>query len=195
MAISTGANMPACTDEDLRNAIEEYRAKQGRPTKFSPIIAAEIIERLQHGETLRAICKDAHLPAFTTVYDWIDNVPSFAHGFALARKRSGTSFVYDGVDILDGMASKTGEDGKPITPAMAEVRLAEARANYRMQLAKVFDREGLGDRQQQGTQVGDISLVFNLAGNQLPPAIEVKPVTETDTETAGDGITYEIPGS
>lgn len=192
--ITTAQNLPEVTAEDLQLAMEAYRAKSGRPCKYTGELAAEVLERLQQGETLRAICRDAHMPVNSVIYDWIEHRPAFASAFAQARKRSGTSLAYDGVDILDAMATAKTEDGKAITPAMAEVRLAEARANYRMNLAKILDREAYGERQQQGITCGDIALVFNMAPAQQPGQQAID-VTETVTEKEGGAITYEIPGS
>jgi hypothetical protein len=198
MAISetTGQNMPASAQdpEALQLAMEAYRAKSGRPSKFTTDIAAEIIIRIADGESLRAICRDTLMPSNPTVYDWMDLSPAFSSAVAQARKRSATSLVYAGVDILDGMATMKDLDGKAITPAMAEVRLAEARANYRMNLAKILDREAYGEKQQQGISCGDITLVFDMSASQ-PRAIEAEVVTETVTEKTDCAITYEIPGS
>lgn len=43
----------------------------GRPCKYSPEIAREICNRLADGEPLRQICRDKHMPAWRTVYDWM----------------------------------------------------------------------------------------------------------------------------
>ena len=45
--------------------------KTGRPSKYTPEIAAEICERLSNGEPLRAICRDDHMPAWQKIYEWM----------------------------------------------------------------------------------------------------------------------------
>ena len=45
--------------------------KIGRPSKYSPEIATEICQRLSNGEPLRQICRDDHMPAWQTIYDWM----------------------------------------------------------------------------------------------------------------------------
>ena len=193
--ITTGQNLPetAHDPEVITKAIAARRAKNGRPCSFTPELAAEVIERLQAGETLRAICRDSHMPVNSVVYDWVEHVPAFASAFSSARKRSGTSFIYEGVDILDDMANLKDLDGKAVAPAMAEVRLAEARANYRMNLAKILDREAYGERQQQGITCGDITLIFGMSGGKQAEQQAID-VTNPSAENAAGTITYEIPG-
>lgn len=53
---------------------------------FTPAIAAAICERLAAGESLRAICRDDHIPPESTVRGWVvDNVQGFAAQYARAR--------------------------------------------------------------------------------------------------------------
>jgi hypothetical protein len=45
--------------------------KTGRPSKYTPEVAAEIAQRLSMGEPLRKICRDDYMPHWTVVYDWL----------------------------------------------------------------------------------------------------------------------------
>ena len=47
------------------------KKKTGRPSKYSPELAAEICERLSNGEPLRQICRDDHMPAWQKIYEWM----------------------------------------------------------------------------------------------------------------------------
>lgn len=61
-------------------------ADRGRPCLYTPDVAAEILRRLTEGESLRAICKDAHLPAESTVRAWaVEDLNGFAAHYARAR--------------------------------------------------------------------------------------------------------------
>jgi hypothetical protein len=124
---------------DLQPFIEAYRAQTGRPSTYNDFIAAEIIERLTDGETLRAVCSDAHMPTNSTVYDWMQRAPAFSSAVAAARRVQATVFVEQGLEILDTAP----------TDSMAHVQKADKRANFRMTLAKCFDREQYGDKVQQ----------------------------------------------
>ena len=62
-------------------------AKRGRPSTYTPEIAAEICERLAAGESLLHICEDDHLPAESTIRSWEvqDKPPGFAAEYSRAR--------------------------------------------------------------------------------------------------------------
>ena len=45
--------------------------KTGRPSKYTPEIAQEIVERLSNAEPLRQICRDEGMPDWRTIYDWM----------------------------------------------------------------------------------------------------------------------------
>lgn len=49
----------------------EEKKKTGRPSKYTPELAAEICERLSNGEPLRQICRDDHMPAWQKIYEWM----------------------------------------------------------------------------------------------------------------------------
>jgi hypothetical protein len=56
------------------------------PSKYSDELALEICARMANGETLNQICKDAHIPARSTVVGWArDNLNGFAAPYARAR--------------------------------------------------------------------------------------------------------------
>jgi hypothetical protein len=66
--------------------IKEKR-KQGRPTIYNQALAYEICERLAHGETLRKMVLDDHMPASSAIYRWLDSNESFKEQYAQARVR------------------------------------------------------------------------------------------------------------
>jgi hypothetical protein len=69
----------------------------GRPSKYTPEIVEEILERLAAGEPLTEICEDDHMPGWRTVYDWeakhegltaaIVRARSYGHDVIAARTR------------------------------------------------------------------------------------------------------------
>jgi hypothetical protein len=142
MPISTGANLPALTSEHIRQAVVK-RAATGRPSKFNANVAAEIIVRMIGGESVRSIGRDPDMPTDSTIYDWRDRIPAFAEQFARASALQASGFVHEGLEILDNCDDT----------AMSKVRKAEARANYRLSLAKCYDRETYGDKVQQDVNV------------------------------------------
>lgn len=61
-------------------------AKVGRPSSYTPEIAAEICNRMVEGEDLVTICKSPGMPHRMTVLRWQDAHPDFAAEYARARE-------------------------------------------------------------------------------------------------------------
>ena len=93
--------------------------KTGRPSKYTPELAAEICERLSNGEPLRQICRDDHMPAWTAVYAWSAKDPELSERIAHARQRGYDAIAEDCLTISDtpqwGMKEVVGKDGATIT--------------------------------------------------------------------------------
>jgi hypothetical protein len=73
----------------------------GRPSKYTTEIAAEILTRLSEGESLRTIVKDKHMPAQSTVYEWLLAKPDFAEHYARAREEQADTLADEIVAIAD----------------------------------------------------------------------------------------------
>jgi len=79
----------------------ETKRPRGRPTVYTPDKADEIIERISKGETLRAICRDEHMPGWVTVYRWRESVPNFAERLARAREDGEEAIAQECMEIAD----------------------------------------------------------------------------------------------
>ena len=77
------------------------KKKLGRPTKYSPELAASILLRLTEGESLRSIVKDADMPGQATVYEWLLAKPDFAEQYARARDEQADTLADEIVAIAD----------------------------------------------------------------------------------------------
>ena len=76
--------------------------KRGRPSKYDPEAAEEICCRLSEGESLRAICRDEHLPPATTVRTWIvDDREGFSVQYARARDAGLDAMAEETLEIVD----------------------------------------------------------------------------------------------
>lgn len=71
----------------MSEEVIKEKKKAGRPSAFTQEIADEICERLAHGETLRKMVLDEHMPASAMIYRWLDNNESFREQYAQARVR------------------------------------------------------------------------------------------------------------
>jgi hypothetical protein len=69
--------------------------------RYSEEVCDEIIHRLSHGETLRAICRDDHMPTFTTVYDWMEEHPEFNLRYLRARELGCDALAQQCLEIAD----------------------------------------------------------------------------------------------
>lgn len=75
----------------------------GRPSTYDADTARVICERLSKGETLRAICRDEHMPPPSTVRLWAldDQGPGFAAQYAQARDLGLDAMADELLDISD----------------------------------------------------------------------------------------------
>lgn len=78
----------------------------GRPTKYNSDIDKEICERLASGQSLNAICRDAHIPDRANVMRWLlatDNeiYDQFRVNYAQARDIQYQCMADDIIDICD----------------------------------------------------------------------------------------------
>lgn len=75
---------------------------RGRPSLYTPEIAAEICTRLADGETLRSICRADHMPDERTVRGWaLDAKSEFFPHYKKARLLGYHGMADDLVDIAD----------------------------------------------------------------------------------------------
>lgn len=127
--------------------------KRGRPSSYTPEIAAAICDRLATGESLRSICRDEDMPAEATVRGWVvDDLNGFSAQYTRSR------------DIgLDAIADEVFEisDNERGDPTRDRLRF-DARRWYLSKLAP----KRYGDKVQQehsgpdgGAMVNRIELV------------------------------------
>ena len=87
----------AATPESVSKALK----KTGRPSKYTPELAAEICERLSTGETMRQICRDEHMPHWTQVYEWLARDDSLSLRVARAREAGYDALAEEALEIAD----------------------------------------------------------------------------------------------
>jgi len=76
--------------------------KIGRPSVFSQQIADEICERLSHGETLRTMILDDHMPAQKSIYRWLQDNETFRQQYTQARAKQADYYAEMIVDEAFG---------------------------------------------------------------------------------------------
>ena len=115
-------------------------ARPGRPTKFSPELAATICLRLSNGETLRQICNDPTMPCRATVCLWLSEKPEFSDQYARARDLQQD---YRADEILE------------IADAAEDAHLAKLRIDARKWLMSKTAPKKYGDRVTNIHEGGD----------------------------------------
>ncbi len=81
------------------------KRKRGRPSRYTPELAAVICERLAEGESLRSICADKAMPGLSTVMGWLfdDKHEGFPEQYARAREAQAELRADEITDISDGV--------------------------------------------------------------------------------------------
>jgi hypothetical protein len=93
--------MPRKKAETPEDLIEPPKKKIGRPSKYTPELAAEICERLSNGEPLRQICRDDHMPAWQKVYEWMARDEVLSGSIARAREQGFEAIAEEALIIAD----------------------------------------------------------------------------------------------
>ena len=72
-----------------------------RASEYTDEIGATICERIADGESLRAICRDEHMPAMSTVFKWLSRHPDFVEQYTRAREAQADALFEDILEIAD----------------------------------------------------------------------------------------------
>tara|TARA_R110000772_G_scaffold266658_1_gene389376 strand:- start:656 stop:1141 length:486 start_codon:yes stop_codon:yes gene_type:complete len=81
-------------------------AKVGRPSDYTPELADSICERLAAGESMRSVSRDDKMPAMSTLFKWIRELPEFTEQYAIAKTESADALVEDMLDIADNQVDQ-----------------------------------------------------------------------------------------
>ena len=104
----------------------------GRPTKYTQKLADEICTRLAEGEPFVKICRDDHMPAFSTLWRWERAHPEFKAQTQMALEHGTHYLASDCLRICDDT-----EMDVPNRKLMVETR---------MRLIGKWNRKGYGDK-------------------------------------------------
>ena len=143
--------------------MSEKKRRPGRQSTYTDEVAKLICERLETGEPLLQILRDAGMPAPRTVYDWIDANPDFAARFARARDIGFDAIAEDTMAIVDQIPERTlTEHGDKVDPG--HVAWLKNRAEQRLKLLAKWSPKRYGDKQQI-EHSGKVSLESLVAGD------------------------------
>lgn len=108
----------------------------GRPSSFSNEIAEQICHGLIEGSSLYEICQQDGMPAYRTVFDWLDANEDFRSKCARARELQ--------AEFMDYMVMKTAENCTKDDAYAAKVKIAA----YQWRAMKLAPKK-YGDRLDQ----------------------------------------------
>lgn len=144
--------------------------KMGRPSKKTPPVMDEIIERLADGESLRAITALDHMPVKTTVINWLNADRDFLVRYARAREAQADAIFDECLDIADDSTGDVSVDDKGKLVFNGEVvQRARLRVDTRLKLAGKLRPEKYGDRLD--LQVSGALDVINMTDTKLNETI------------------------
>ena len=113
-----------------------------RPTKRNPEVEERIISGLCEGTPLRELCRQAGMPNWRTVYDWISADANFAAQVAHARDTGTDAIAEQALDLIDGEPDRV--DGK-IDPGFVQWRRAQV--DTRLKLLACWNPKKYGAKQ------------------------------------------------
>lgn len=176
---STKRKREAVPLEDIEGAEEQSaqnpaKKPRGKPTKYDEALMTEILTRIAEGEYLRAICREDGMPAWRTIYDWLERDEELSARFARARDMGSDAIFEDTLIIADnphyGVKSVESDKGAYVTTEdMLGHRKLQIETRFKM-LSK-FNPKKYGDRQilagdaDNPVAVKDVTLFDELVKN------------------------------
>lgn len=115
----------------------------GRPSLYNDALAIDICDRLAHGESLRTICKDDHMPTDRAVLRWLfdGKHTNFVQQYARAREAQADYYAAEIIEIGDEITVEATYQGAAVlldisNAAVSRNRLrVDARKWYASKLA------------------------------------------------------------
>lgn len=118
----------------------------GAPSLYTPELAAEILERISNGESLRSITRDPSMPVMSVVYVWMLRHPDFAEQYARAREEQAETLADEIVALADEEPVQVVDDKGVGRVDSAWVTWQKNRVDARKWVAAKLKPKKYGDR-------------------------------------------------
>lgn len=135
--------------------------KPGQGSKRTPGAEDRLVTGISEGIPLQQLCREPGMPAWRTVYDWMEQDEAFAARIARARDVGADAIAAQTLDIVDE-APERGPDGK-IDPGW--VQHQKLRAEHRLKLLAKWSPKRYGDRIETAV-TGNVTLLYDDAQAQ-----------------------------
>jgi len=150
-----------------RNPAPKKR-KRGRPSRYTPELAAKLCERLAEGETLRSVCRDDAMPDKATILRWLADKAKadFRDQYAHAREMQADALFDEALEIADDVSGdwSTDKDGKKVLDH-EHIQRSRLRVDTRKWAAGKLAPKRYGDKvQHTGDGGGPIRTEVDLTG-------------------------------
>ncbi len=137
--------------------------KVGRPTDYTPELAAAICDRIALGHKIIDICKEHGMPHRASVYLWLGKHQEFSDMYVRAREQRAELYAEEIVDIADNEAD----------PNKARVRIdarkwAAAKLNQKVYGDKVTLDGNLRTQIDDSQLESRLAVLFRKAGIAVP---------------------------
>ena len=165
---------PRENDGEEQSAQNPAKKPRGKPTKYDEALMTEILTRIAEGEYLRAICREEGMPAWRTIYDWLERDEELSARFARARDIGGDAIFEETLMIADnphyGVKSVESDKGAYVTTEdMLGHRKLQIETRFKMlskwNPKKYGDRQILAGDADNPVAVKDVTLFDELVKN------------------------------
>lgn len=186
------AEVQKSEDEAVRQAAQEAVEGQllnmgpGRPTSYTPELAAELCALLAMGQSIRTACKGANMPSVATVYNWLAIIPEFPEQYARAKADAADAMAEDIMDIADDSSNDymelTYNDQTIVRLNQENIQRSKLRIETRRWLMSKYKPKKYGDK-----------LDLTTGGEQLPTPLLgslTRSLPEIREENTNDDIDY-----
>lgn len=129
----------------------------GRPSKYTPEIAQAIVEQLSDGVPLREICRQDGMPAWRTMYDWLEKDDELSARVARARALGYDAIAEQCIDIADDSTQDYVETEKGQSYNSEHVQRSKLRVETRLKLLACWASSKYGNKQHIEATINDYS--------------------------------------
>lgn len=129
----------------------DQKLPPGRPSSYTPELAADICTRMAEGMSISKITKIDGMPHMSSIFLWLSDKakPEFSEMYARAREMRAEHIFEESLDIADDTDDTLKDkDGKVIGANHAKVQRDRLRVDTRKWFLAKLDPRRYGERQQ-----------------------------------------------
>ena len=148
--------------------------------RFSKKCFEAMLERIEKGESILAICRDSAMPHASTFYRWLQREPGLVERYRLSREIQADLIFAEILDIADDRESDWLAAADPAKPARANtdhIQRAKLRIDTRKWLVAKLAPKKYGDKLalEHDVSAGMASLLKLLEAGRKRASQRVKP--------------------